>query len=423
MNKRLKKGLLLGVKLLIAAALLVWVLSKVHWYDYVKDAKGSEYSVLEVRSVDGRQMLKVYEGKLWWKSQPQERPASDFESVRQGSSEVLRWGFATSLENIDKFWFTVAFCCFLIPVLIFSTRWWLLLRLQRIRISLWEAIRLTFLGQFFNYVVPGTVGGDLIKAWYVAKHTEKKAAVLVSVFVDRVLGLTELVFMAGAMLLVVWLGGLEKNVQNLKTPAITVGVVVCLVIFTLVFILSKRFRRIFRLEKIYGRMSFAHHIQAAGDAASLYRKRLPQLLQAIAITIGGHVIWIGSIALVGYSLHLHQFGVAWYSYFLYIPLIYIIGAIPVTPGGVGLIEKLYTVFFAAVSPSSVLALALLARLVPMFWTLPGAIVAITGPRLPKADQMQAELDAAEQVELESAQKAGPDDAADNNKFSTEQSPK
>ena len=38
-----------------------------------------------------------------------------------------------------------------------------------------------------------------------------------------------------------------------------------------------------------------------------------------------------------------------------------------------------------------LVLALLARLIPVICGLPGMIVAVTGPKLPKTDAMEAEL--------------------------------
>ncbi|MCJ7543925.1 MAG: hypothetical protein MUP47_05060, partial [Phycisphaerae bacterium] len=51
------------------------------------------------------------------------------------------------------------------------------------------------------------------------------------------------------------------------------------------------------------------------------------------------------------------------------------------------------VFFAngAVSVSQVVALALLVRLMPMFWSLPGAVVAVTGAKVPPSGDIQAEL--------------------------------
>jgi hypothetical protein len=36
-------------------------------------------------------------------------------------------------------------------------------------------------------------------------------------------------------------------------------------------------------------------------------------------------------------------------------------------------------------------LALLARLIPVLWGLPGAVVAVTGSKVPAIDSMQAEL--------------------------------
>ncbi|MCK4600900.1 MAG: flippase-like domain-containing protein, partial [Phycisphaerae bacterium] len=250
--------------------------------------------------------------------------------------------------------------------------------------------RLTFLGLFFNAVVPGTVGGDLVKAYYVSKHTPRKAAALVSTFVDRMMGLTELTLLAAVMIVVVWAAGLE-TFEKIRLPAISIVVVIFVVALVLTFLLSKRFRRLLHLQKLYQRLPIAKHIAAAGHAANLYRRRLRYLAQAVLMTFGAHVFWVGAIAFIGASLGLQ---IPWYSYFVYIPLIYILGAVPLTPGGVGLIEKFYVVFFvaAAVGASEVLALALLARLLPMFWGLPGAVVAVTGPRLPKAEAIKAELD-------------------------------
>ena len=98
---------------------------------------------------------------------------------------------------------------------------------------------------------------------------------------------------------------------------------------------------------------------------------------------------IGSIALIGLSLNMDA---PWYAYFVYVPVIFIIAAVPITPGAVGLTELLYQMAFAeGCNPSKVIVLALLARLIPMFWGLPGAVVAVTGTKLPKAKDMEAAL--------------------------------
>jgi len=392
MNRPVRKYILLAAKLLVAAALLVWVFSQVHWHDYViDDETGVSYPVLD-RLEDQPAQLDVGASRPW-RGPLGVRPVEQFQPL-PGGEQVIRSGLATSLLGMHKGLLLAAVVCFLLQLLIVAVRWWFLLRLQRIRIALWEVVRLTFLGLFFNSVVPGTVGGDLVKAWYVARHTPKKAAVLVSIFVDRVLGLTELTLMAAAMVALVYFGWVgQYDAARLREPIIAVTVVSLVVVATMAFLLSRRFRRFFHLQKVYQRLPVAHHIAAAGEAAMLYRRRLGSLVRAIFITFGAHVFFVGAIALLGLSLRL---ATPWYNYFIYVPLIYILGAVPLTPGGAGLVESLYVAFFAsaATGRSEVVALALLARLIPILWGLPGVVVAVTGPKLPKVAQLQAEMEIA-----------------------------
>ena len=345
MQQRYRKLLFLAVKCLIAAALLAWVFSKVHLRDYP-------------------------------------------ETMPEGHT-VTRDGLLTVCQNINWWVLAGGAVGFVLSWLVVAVRWWMLLRIQGICIRLWEATRLSFLGQFFNTVVPGVVGGDLVKAYYVSKHTPKKAAVLLSVFVDRVMGLTELTIMAAAMIVIVLAWGIE-SFSRIRLAVISMIVVSGIVVVTFMLLLSQRLRKALRLQKIYQRLPIAHHIAAAGDAAVLYRQRIRALLRAILMTFGAHVLWVGSIALLGVSLALQ---IPWHSYFLYIPLIYIIGAVPLTPGGVGIIENFYLIFLTSslVGDSQLFALAMLARLIPIFWSLPGAVVAVTGPKLPKAEVIQTEL--------------------------------
>ena len=286
-----------------------------------------------------------------------------------------------------------------LALLLIAVRWRMLLKIQDVHVSLWEVVRLTFLGQFFNAIVPGTVGGDLVKAYYVAKHTPKTAAVVVSIFVDRLLGLIELTLMAAAMLGLLLLrpagadGG--RTLDEMRLPAICVAAIIPAVGLMLAFLLSRRFRAVFHLDKIYRRTSIAHHMAAAGDAALLYRRRPGTMAWAVAVSVASHLAFVAFVALMGMSLSIPA---GLMEYFLYVPLIYIIGAIPLTPGGVGWVENWYLRFFQGplCGASTVLVLALLARLVPMLWGLPGAIVAVTGPRVPRPEVIEAELAAEEE---------------------------
>ena len=86
-----------------------------------------------------------------------------------------------------------------------------------------------------------------------------------------------------------------------------------------------------------------------------------------------HLLLAGAIACMGLALGL---ATPIPLYFLFVPVIYIVAAIPISIGGLGLVEGMYVVFFAAstgADTSAVLALALLARLTPMLLSLPGLV--------------------------------------------------
>ena len=396
MNKKKLKPWLTVAKLIIAALLLTWVFSQVHWHDYVIPKADQKKTCAVLGGPDAQGNLTIRTGLFQGRTLTAN--ALDFVPVpgKANPYDVRRLGFVSAIKGLRLPLLAGAFGAWLVSWLVISVRWWLLLRIQEIRIKVWEAVRLTFLGQFFNNVLPSTVGGDLVKAYYVSKHTHLKAATLVSVFVDRVLGLTELSLLAAVMVgVVLGLGGLARlEDKPIRYAALAAVIVMGMVIFTLTFLLSAGFRRLFHLQKVYQRLPIAHHIVAAGDAANLYRRRIWSLVKVVLMTFGAHMMWIAAVGMIGFSLSLPT---PWYTYFLYIPLIYIIGAIPVSFGGVGLIEGLYVGFFASVDPSMILALALLARLVQVFWSLPGVIVAVTGPKLPKAAAMEAELELEEKA--------------------------
>lgn len=76
-----------------------------------------------------------------------------------------------------------------------AVRWWILLRAQGIRISIARGFELTLMGEVFNLVTVGGVGGDAAKVFLLNRqHPERKLAVTMSLMVDHLVGL---VAMAG----------------------------------------------------------------------------------------------------------------------------------------------------------------------------------------------------------------------------------
>ena len=89
-------------------------------------------------------------------------------------------------------------------VLLGGTRWWILLRGLGAEVRWSRALHLHLVGLFFNTCMPGAVGGDLVKALYVIRDTvTSKVSILLSILLDRILGLFGLFCIASLTLVFV----------------------------------------------------------------------------------------------------------------------------------------------------------------------------------------------------------------------------
>ncbi|NIM96091.1 MAG: flippase-like domain-containing protein [Anaerolineales bacterium] len=75
-----------------------------------------------------------------------------------------------------------------------NTRWYILLRAQKIDISFLRALQLMFTGLFVSNFLPSMVGGDVVRIAGILQETEKRVAGAASVLMDRLVGVTGMFF-------------------------------------------------------------------------------------------------------------------------------------------------------------------------------------------------------------------------------------
>lgn len=94
-------------------------------------------------------------------------------------------------------------------------RWYFLVRALDLPFTLRNAFRLGFVGLFYNVFLPGSVGGDLVKAYFIASgHPERKAAAVATVVADRLIGLFGLIWFSAAFGGAFWLAGDARIADN-----------------------------------------------------------------------------------------------------------------------------------------------------------------------------------------------------------------
>jgi uncharacterized protein (TIRG00374 family) len=95
------------------------------------------------------------------------------------------------------------------------TRWFLLVRALDLPFTIGKAFRLGLVGSFWNTFAPGSVGGDLVKAYYIAHgQPGRKAAAVATVIVDRLVGLFGLIWFSAAFGGAFWIAGDQRIEGN-----------------------------------------------------------------------------------------------------------------------------------------------------------------------------------------------------------------
>lgn len=322
-------------------------------------------------------------------------------------------GFLTYWHNLDPLLFALGAFCYFLTALIAGARWWWLLRVNGTDVSLLETLRFTWIGIFFNTVVPGATGGDVIKAVYIMKRCPgHRVQVLVSVIVDRVLGLGSLALLGA----VVVLFALDRFGQL----ALAIWGVIAGVGLLGLIAFSKRLRSLVRLKWLLDRLPhrIGHLLKLVDQAVFFYRNHKWVITASLVAGVGNHILSVLSVVLIGHSLHV---GMPTFEYFVLIPVINIVSALPIAPNGWGFGEALYKYLFGTYGagqlaglPTAVatetmgtrgVALSVLYRLHLTFWSLLGGLFVL----FEKDKVTRADLE--REAALEEREDAADDDVA------------
>jgi uncharacterized protein (TIRG00374 family) len=214
-------------------------------------------------------------------------------------------------------------------------RWWLLLGADGIKIPLPTAVRLTWIGHFWNQVIPGAVSGDLVKMFYVGRLVpERREESWTTVAADRLIGLCALVTLSTAV-------ALTRLDFMLARPELTAAfafmVFVLLCFASAVVVLLLGIGTTWRVTA-WARERFPKQAETLSRFYGTLRRLLAspsRVLAAFAISLLAHCLTVGYAAIFG-GLFTDAFAVS--DYFVLVPIALFSNAIPISPGGIGVGE-------------------------------------------------------------------------------------
>jgi uncharacterized membrane protein YbhN (UPF0104 family) len=282
-----------------------------------------------------------------------------------------------------------AFAIFLVGLVLTFLRWHLLVRAQGLSFRVFDAVRLGLVGFFYNTFLPGSVGGDVVKAYAMAKEQNRRTVAVATVIMDRVIGLWGLFWFVAILGGTFWWTGLLERpllrdqatlaartwalgaqfqsgqsvgvgavpqligtAQTVLTAPEGLGTIRSKYIVTAAFFVVACSMAVWlllgllpqhRAERFAGRLTrlpkIGHSAAEFWRAVWMYRCRQASVVAALAIAWVGFVFFVLSyyfcaLALVDGAYPLPSLA----EHFLLVPIGLMIMAVPLFPGGAGIGE-------------------------------------------------------------------------------------
>lgn len=241
-----------------------------------------------------------------------------------------------------------------------SMRWNLLIP-QDMKIK--RLFSLYMIGSFFNAYMPGIIGGDAVKAYYLSKVLKEDnpapytpqsslSIAIASVFMDRYIGFSALLFI-GIIALPFGFNYLEGTHVKWLMPIILVAFISgSIIVFKFRF--GERVKFLFRIYEYF----------------QIYSRKKRVLFKAFLYSVVIQISGIVSIYILSKGISLN---ISFLSLLIFVPIIILISFIPVSISGIGLREGAFVIFLGTIDVPSDLAMTL-----SILWFLSVVVASLWG---------------------------------------------
>ncbi len=227
-------------------------------------------------------------------------------------------GIVSALKHLDLRVWLLAFVLYILAQIISSVRWWMLARSLNFPGKLVTYIGYYFVGMFFNLFLPTSVGGDVLKVFFLSKDVRRRLAATYSVIADRLFGLFALLVI-GFLAVIIHPNMLPKFLVNILLfgGILSISVLLFAPVFTKLII--KCFPRF--TDKL--------------SMLVIYWKNWKNLFLIVLLSVLLQLLGMIAVILLSRSIGID---INWYYYLAIMPLIVILTLLPISFNGIGIRE-------------------------------------------------------------------------------------
>lgn len=321
-------------------------------------------------------------GLLWWIFRDPGQNRKMLEAIGKARNDGGLW------------WFVPGILALGLAMLFQTWRWTILLRVQNITVSFSRALRIMFSGMFFNLFLLGSTGGDVIKIFFIMREApDKKAGALLSVFIDRVVGLLALATVSAVVILLRWSDLMRAAPWGVLTVALILG-------GSLAFIFAAWLvDRLHLTSRLPHWLPLHAKIAEAATAFSQYAKAGGAVGRAFLLSLPAHLLIFSTFYFAAKAFNA---GLSLINIFCVMPIVSTVTALPISLGGAGVREGLFITLLGDLygTPKEIaMSISISGFLMLVFWSLVGGLVYLlyrsSNPGSAKLSEIEKTVDAFE----------------------------
>jgi len=240
-------------------------------------------------------------------------------------------------------------------ILVFNTavsaaKWQVLLRADRTDVPYLKLLSSYLVGTFFNVFLPSNIGGDVYRVYDISRHSSRPVNTFASVFADRLSGFVALAAFACLFPLLGWRLFHDRRLLLLPLAAsLALGVVVFL-------LFQQTWAKRLLARPPLSRWS---KLREAGDkflmSIAAYRRKPGVMPRVMGLSFVFQFAVIVAVYLLGQALRLDP---GLHHFCLFVPLVCLLEALPVSIFGIGLRDWGYVFFLTQLGHTKAEAAAL-----------------------------------------------------------------
>ena len=258
---------------------------------------------------------------------------------------------ADILKSIGPLAFLVVALVYIASQLVSSLRWRALLP-ERFPVT--KLFSLYMIGSFFSTFLPGLIGGDAVRAYYLNKDAKKISITLASVFLDRYIGFVTLMTI-GIAAFPLSLGSFAGSPYAWLMPVIFVSFVIASILF-FGLQLGKRFRV---MTEFY-------------DYFSLMKKQKGTILSALVASVVIQFMNFFMVIVLAWRMGMQ---VSLLQLAVFLPIVISVSSLPISIAGIGVREGSFVILLGLIGirPEAATSLSLAWFFSTLLGSLPGLL--------------------------------------------------